>query len=347
MIKLTERQSKILKFIREKAEVSNREILEHLGNVSRITVIRDLNALLKSEIIKQKGRGRNVRYMEAVFNDLLRYIDVEEYFKKSPDERKEATERFNFAIFKKLKQIFSNDEIRDLGRLNSDYTKRIRKITPAILKKEWERLMIELSWKSSQIEGNTYSLLDTEVLIKERKEAEGHAKEEAIMILNHKKALDYILNKKSDFKNITLRKIESIHALVVADLGAGRGLRKRPVGIVGTRYRPIDNEYQIRDAMDEMIKTINRAKDPFSRTILAILLVSYIQPFEDGNKRTARLLGNAVLLAHNACPLSFRSINDVDYKKALIIFYEQNNLRFFKELFVEQFKFALSNYFLV
>ena len=96
-----------------------------------------------------------------------------------------------------------------------------------------------------------------------------------------------------------------------------------------------------------MVKISNTPKEPFSKAILAMVLISYIQPFEDGNKRTARLTGNAVLLAHNACPLSFRSVNEVDYKKALIIFYEQNNLRFFKELFMEQFKFSSETYFLI
>ena len=76
-----------------------------------------------------------------------------------------------------------------------------------------------------------------------------------------------------------------------------------------------------------------------------MLLIAYIQPFVDGNKRTARLLGNALLMANNACPLSFRSVDEAEYKKDLIVFYEQNSLRAFKELFIEQFKFAVENYF--
>ncbi|MEK7166883.1 MAG: Fic family protein, partial [Patescibacteria group bacterium] len=89
----------------------------------------------------------------------------------------------------------------------------------------------------------------------------------------------------------------------------------------------------------------NNLKDPFSKALILILLISYIQPFEDGNKRTSRLIGNAVFLANNICPLSYRSINEADYKKAIILFYEQNNVRFFKELFVNQFQFAVENYF--
>jgi len=76
-----------------------------------------------------------------------------------------------------------------------------------------------------------------------------------------------------------------------------------------------------------------------------MLLIAYIQPFEDGNKRTSRLMGNAVLLAHDICPLSYRSVKDSEYKKAVLLFYEQNNISYFKQLFIEQFKFAVNNYF--
>ena len=85
---------------------------------------------------------------------------------------------------------------------------------------------------------------------------------------------------------------------------------------------------------------------PLVKSLATVLLLSYIQPFEDGNKRTARLLGNAVLLAHDYCPLSYRSIDEGDYKKATLLFYEQNSALFFKQLFTEQFVFAIRTYFL-
>jgi len=345
MLKLTPRQLKTLDFIRQKGRATNQEIKEYLRDISRITVVRELNTLLTLGLIKKAGQGRNVYYQEKVTSEFCRYFDVEKYFSQGPDERKLAFERFNFGIFKNLKGIFSPKELAELKKLNLKYQQRIKKLSAAALKKEFERLTIELSWKSSQIEGNTYSLIDTEVLIKEHKEAAGHKKEEAIMILNHKKALDYILNKVSDFKHLTLGKIDNIHQLLVKDLGVEKGLRQRIVGIVGTRYKPLDNQHQIKEIMEKTIRLINNLKDPFTKTLLAILLISYIQPFADGNKRTARLLGNAILLAYQACPLSFRSVNEADYKKAIIIFYEQNNLCFFKELFIEQFKFAVNNYF--
>lgn len=349
MEKLSKRQLNILEFIRKSGGAGNQKIKEYLDKsgeaISRVTVIRNINNLLRKELIKKIGKGRNVLYEEAVASSVLKYIDIDEYFKKGPDERKVLFGRFNFGVFSELKGTLTENEIKELEKANAGYRERIKKLSPVILKKEFERLTIELSWKSSQIEGNTYSLIDTEILIKEHREAKGHKKEEAIMILNHKKALDYILFNRNDFKKITLRKIENIHRFIVDRLNVSKGIRKRAVGVVGTKYRPLDNEHQIKEALEKATALINKLKDPFSKALVAILLISYIQPFEDGNKRTARLLGDAILLANSACPLSYRSIDEADYKKAAILFYEQNNARFFKELFVKQFKFAVDNYF--
>ena len=351
MEKLTKRELNILEFIKKNKRASNAEIMEYLASISlgssRITAIRGVNALIKAGLIERKGEGRSVYYEEKSTSLFLSYFDPEEYFKKSPDERNVVFERFNFGIFDNIGEIFSKSELAELKNLNDNYAERIKKLPPSIIKKEFERLTVELSWKSSQIEGNTYSLIDTEILIKENKEAEGHKREEAVMILNHKKALDYILENRKDFKNLNLRKIEDVHGLLVEGLSVAKGLRKKAVGITGTKYRPLDNEYQIKEAMEKMIEFANKKlTDPFSKAIFTTLMISYIQPFEDGNKRTSRLLGNAVLLSGDICPLSYRSINEADYKKAVILFYEQNSARFFKELFIEQFKFVVGNYFL-
>ncbi len=345
MDKLTKRQSNILEFIKKSGRAGNQEIKEYLRNVSRITIVRDLNFLLDNGLIEQKGKGRGVFYEEKAKNGFLRYIDIDRYFEKEAAQRELKFKSFNFDIFKNIEDVFTYKEVKELQGLNKQYYARIRKLSKSALKKEFERLTIELSWKSSRIEGNTYSLIDTEVLIKENKEAIGHKKEEAIMILNHKKALDYISDKRSDFKKITVTKIGSIHDLIIDRLGIERGLRKNPVRIIGTEYLPLDNQHQIREAIGKAVKVINKLSDPFSKAFFAIVIISYIQPFVDGNKRTARLLGNALLMADNVCPLSFRSVDEAEYKKSLIIFYEQNSLRAFKELFVEQFKFAVDNYF--
>jgi Fic family protein len=94
-----------------------------------------------------------------------------------------------------------------------------------------------------------------------------------------------------------------------------------------------------------MCALINGKIDPYEKALLALLLISYIQPFEDGNKRTSRLISNAILLAHGCCPLTYRSVDANDYRAALLLFYEQNNISAFKRIFVEQAEFAANEYF--
>lgn len=348
-MKLNKRQSLILDYINKHSVSSRLELEKYLETVddkiSKNTLIRDLDVLLKNDYIKKTGSARSIQYIPKEKNELLTRYDVDNYFKIDVDNRAVKYPQFNFNVYDNLKNLFSKEEIAQLENINEIYTKKIESLSPTILKKEYERLLIELSWKSSQIEGNTYSLLDTEVLIKENIEAEGHNKEESVMILNHKKALEFIFENKDYFKKITLKKLEELHALLTGDLGINKGLRKSPVGIVGTNYKPISNQLQIREATDKLITTINNTENIIEKALIAVIMISYIQPFDDGNKRTGRILANAILFANGFCPLSYRSVNEIDYKKAVIIFYENNSIDYFKNLFVEQFKFAVEKYF--
>lgn len=346
---LTKRQSKILDFINERQSAKRLDVELFINSIddktSKITIIRDLDVLLKQNLIKKTGQARSIIYTPAQTNEILRKYNVVEYFKLDSDSRKIKYLQFNFDIFNNLNNIFTQKEILELEKTNNIYRGKIEKLSPAILKKEFERLLIELSWKSSQIEGNTYSLLDTEVLIKDNIEAEGHKKEEAIMILNHKKALEYIFENGSYYKELTLAKVEELHAILVDNLSVAKGLRKSPVGIVGTNYKPLFNQHQIKEAIEKLIQKINSTENIIEKALITVLMISYIQPFEDGNKRTGRILANAILYANNYCPLSYRSISESEYKKAVIIFYENNSLDYFKKIFIEQFKFAVDKYF--
>ncbi|MFA5773464.1 MAG: Fic family protein [Candidatus Paceibacterota bacterium] len=349
MIKLTERQKKILGFITENTQIGISEILEFINKneleITRFSIIRDLNILIENNLVKKVGGGRSTKYTPKENDTLHKYIDIDDYFKKPQDERVLISKNFEFNIFEKINNLFTKEQLEKINVLNNKFRENINKISPTIKKLEMERFIIELSWKSSQIEGNTYSLLDTEYLIKNKIEAEGHKKEEAIMILNHKITLDFINKNTSYFKSISIKKIEELHKLITEGLGVNHGIRKSPVGITGTNYIPLDNEYQIKEAIKKMTERINKEVDPIIKAFLSLSIISYIQPFEDGNKRTARLLANAILIAHNYCPLSYRSVKEVDYKKAILVFYESHNLDPLKRMFVEQFEFAIKNYF--
>ncbi len=346
---ISKRQYSILDYIYENPYVQRTDIeayLLSLGEVAtKVTVLRDLDALIAKRLVKTKGKARNTSYVAANMSYLMRKYDVEEYFNKRYDEREVKYVQFNFDIFKKFKNIFLNSEMKELEKATVQFNSKISQLTPGILKKEYERLMIELSWKSSQIEGNTYTLLDTEVLIKDNTEAEGHKREEAVMILNHKAALDFVFNNKDYFETLSVSKIEMLHSILVDNLSVEKGLRKSPVGIVGTDYRPLSNQHQIREAVEKLVTLVNSVKNPVEKALITVLMISYIQPFEDGNKRCGRILANAVLMAHGACPISYRSVDEKEYKKAVIIFYETNSLVYFKKLFIEQYRFAVQKYF--
>lgn len=348
MYTLNKRQDALLDFIEKQESVSIAQLFEHIqkimGDTTRITISRDLEKILGLGFIQRNGAGRSVRYEISEHYAVVKRIDAEEYFSLESDQRK-IQSRFNNAIFLQLHDIFTDDEKRRLTEFNEVYRKKMKMIPLDALKKETERLNIDFSWKSAKIEGNTYSLLETEQLIKNQKQAEGHSQEEATMILNHKKALEYIDANKNDFKELSLRKIENIHALIIDEIGVTKNIRKTLVRITGTNYTPLDNEFQIREALEQACVTVNAIENVFEKGVIIMLLIAYIQPFVDGNKRTSRLSGNAVLQAFDCCPLSYRSMDEIEYKKAILLFYEQNNVSYFKELFLKQFKFAVENYF--
>ena len=294
-----------------------------------------------------EGKARATRYRLSDQAHLLMPLNLDTYFSQDQDKRQVQTS-FNFDLIRQqlpVVVLFTDDEMELLNELQAEFRQHISEMTDNEYRKEMERLGIDLSWKSSQIEGNTYSLLETERLLRESKTADGKTKEEAVMLLNHKDALRFVLDNPDYLQHLTISHIEDIHQLLTKELSVDRGIRHRRVGITGTNYHPLDNEFQIREALRDTCELINGKENVFEKALLTLELLSYIQAFSDGNKRTARITSNAILIANGYCPLSFRSVDSIDYKKAMLIFYEQNNLFAFKKIFIEQFEFAVREYF--
>ena len=339
---------KILNYIKEFPNSSSKEIYEALDNLAAYaTVKRTIQELLDDNLIVTKGKGKATKYLISKGLDVLYTINLDTYFEKEIDER-EIKESFNFNLIKVILNdvsIFSKEELEKLEKLQKQFRDNIEKLSVAEFKTEFERLAIDLSWKSSQIEGNTYSLLETERLLKEKETASGKSKEEAVMLLNHKEALDFILENSDYINPISVSRIEDIHSLLVDGLGIDRNIRNRRVGISGTNYKPLDNEFQIKEALQDLCFLINSRDNIFEKAFFALVLLSYIQPFLDGNKRTTRIISNAILINNKYCPISFRTVDSIDYKKAMLIFYEQNNISAFKKIFIDQFEFAVKTYF--
>jgi Fic family protein len=343
----TTREQEIIGIILQNGPIAISAIQKIISeDISIPTLNRALSKLKNSGNITSNGKGPSLKYSINLKNIITAQINVDNFFKIETDER-QIIERFNFDIFERLSEIeiFTADELEYLESLNENYQRKVVKLSESQFTKEFERLMIELSWKSSQIEGNTYDLLDTEQLLKYNITSKSHTFEETQMLLNHKKAIEYTYQNKEIFDVINIGKIIDIHTLLTQKMGIIKNLRKRIVRITGTKYLPPDNEFIIQEAMEKLCIVINRKENIFEKAILSILLLSYIQPFEDGNKRTARLTGNAILMYGNCCPLSYRSINPTEYKKAVLLFYELNNVATFKQIFINQFEFAVNTYF--
>lgn len=341
----------------------SRDILQYLhyhplssrGDITAGTAFKGSDATLKRMIaagikagdIVAEGKARATRYRLSPQAQLLMPLNLDTYFALEVDER-QVQSSYNFELINGLlaeTRLFSDKEQSHLDALQDEFRQHVSELTDNEYRKEMERLGIDLSWKSSQIEGNTYTLLETERLLRESKTAEGKTREEAVMLLNHKDALSFVLDNPDYLKELTVSHIEDIHQLLTKELSIDKGLRRHRVGITGTNYHPLDNEFQIREAMRDACELINSKSNICEKALLTLILLSYIQPFSDGNKRTARITSNAILIANDYCPLSFRSIDSIDYKKAMLIFYEQNNLYAFKQIFMEQFEFAVKEYF--
>lgn len=342
------REIEIIEFIKNHPKCTSQEILDGLNlNISVATLRRKLQELVAQDLINAIGELKSRKYEISNGYNIIRPIEVDQYFEKEIDERI-IQDKFNSDLISQTLQnisIFTNTELDQLNNLQEKFKSNSSKLSKSEYKNELERLAIDLSWKSSQIEGNTYSLLETERLLKDKETAAGKTKDEATMLLNHKDALDFIIKNPNYIVPLTVSSIEDIHSILVKELDISRNIRSSRVGISGTNYKPLDNEFQIKEAVESMCTLINSKKNAFEKAFLSLVLISYIQPFSDGNKRTARIISNAILINNHFCPISFRTIDSIEYKKAMLVFYEQTNISPFKKVFIGQFEFAVNTYF--
>ncbi|MGJ8633090.1 MAG: Fic family protein [Luteolibacter sp.] len=210
-----------------------------------------------------------------------------------------------------------------------------------------DRLLIDLSWNSSRLEGNTYSLLETELLLARGEGADGRNVEETQMILNHKAAIEMLAEQAGEigFNRYT---ICNVHALLsdnlLQDPSACGRLRSRPVGIGGTVFHPLEVPQKIEACFLEILAKAEAITDPFEQAFFAMVHLPYLQPFEDVNKRVSRLAANIPLVKYNLCPLSFIDVPQDDYISGLIGIYELNRIDLLRDVFIWAYKRSASRY---
>lgn len=194
-------------------------------------------------------------------------------------------------------------------------------------KRELAYLTVEFSWKSSALEGNTYSLLDTEMLLIKGVRAKNKTNFETQMVLNHGSAMEFIFEHPELFKDeIVFAAVEEIHRRLSYNLDITPGIRRQLVKISASNYEPLGNPARLRECTDSVLVAISRQRDPFVKALLAFSCLPYLQPFEDGNKRVGRILANAVLIHSAGRAISLRSIDAKKLALAYLSFYEFNSL---------------------
>jgi len=199
------------------------------------------------------------------------------------------------------------------------------------------RLLIDLSWNSSRLEGNTYSLLDTKRLIEFGQEAEGRDRLEAQMIVNHKDAISFLVGAADEigFNRYTILNLHGIlaHNLLADESAAGR-LRHIAVGIEKSTFHPLEVPPLIEECFNQLLATAAAIEDPFEQALFVMVQIPYLQPFDDVNKRVSRLSVNIPFIKCNLSPLSFTDVPRSLYTDAVLGVYELNKVDLMKDVFI-------------
>ena len=210
-----------------------------------------------------------------------------------------------------------------------------------------ERLLVDLSWASSRMEGNTYDLLETERLVRFGEEASGKDRKETVMILNHKEAIQFVVDHLTE---ITISRLDifGIHALLadglLADPAMAGRLRRMPVGISYSSYWPLDDQFAIEEEFGVLVEKAAAITDPFEQSLFLLVHIPYLQAFDDINKRTSRIAANIPLLKADLAPMSFLTMDDTAYINGLLGIYELNDVSLLREVYVDAYLASAENY---
>ena len=310
-------------------------------DVSETTVWRALKRLVEEGRLEVSGKGRATGYQLAGSAVVRAHLTVP-YNRRSPISYK--PEFLDAYVPDKTWYLSQADRDRMLeaGRPQGGampagtYARRIL-----------EQLLVDLSWASSRMEGNTYDILQTERLIRFGEEAEGKDRKEALMILNHIEAIQYVVD---NLEEVSLRRPDlfAIHALLsdglLADPAMSGRLRAMPVGISHSSYRPLDDAVTIEEEFDILLQKATQITNPFEQSFFLLVHIPYLQGFADINKRTSRVASNIPLLKSDLAPMSFTTMDDRDYIDGLIGIYELNNVSLFREVYIDAYLASAEKY---
>lgn len=352
----------IKSFLEQHKEGASSAEIEDAVDIGRRTLQRRLEELQEEGHITLSGQGRSTRY-HPITNNQEHQANVkadEDLIPLSAQSKKIISIVSNPLQLRKpvgynikflegyrpnIDFYLTNTELKKLAELGN--TSRIAEPAGTYAKQILDRLLIDLSWNSSRLEGNTYSLLDTERLISAGEKADNKSATEAQMILNHKAAIEFIVQSADDigFNRYT---ILNLHGLLSDNLlsnpaAVGR-LRQIVVGIGRTVYMPPEIPQQIEEMFELLLAKADQIENPFEQAFFAMVHLPYLQPFEDVNKRVSRLAANIPLNKHNLAPLSFIDVPQDIYTKGLLGIYELNEVDLLKDVFMWSYERSAARY---
>ncbi len=304
-------------------------------SISQPTLSRRLARLQAQRHVVVRGAGRGTVYERDSYHD---------WFSLPPTRRPKVS--YNVRLLETYipneTRWFAPEEIDRLHEAGGDRKLDASTYSRAIAQK----LLVDLSFASSALEGNTYSYLDTQVLVEFGQAAEGKAAEETQMILNHKEAILYLIDNISEIE-ISPRELRTLHALLSRGLvepAAVGDVRKRPVDIGGSAYVPLSIPQKLTDELASLAAKSAAIQEPFEQSLFLMAFISYLQPFLDVNKRTGRLACNIPLLKNRLAPLSFLEMDKEKYVEGLLAFYELNRIDLLKSAYIQGYVDSASRY---
>lgn len=345
------------------AGLSLAELLAKHPDIARRTAQRVIRQMIEAGEIEATGEGRARRYFPGIADaendstllpqfpanipisedskDIVAYIELPIAARKpvgyQPDLLEDYEPNQSWYLSESLRrQLHKIGSTHREGELAGTYSRDIL-----------NRLLIDLSWASSHLEGNTYSLLDTRELIEHGRSAKGKKAKETQMVLNHKTAIEFLVEniESIGFNRYTLMNLHSALAenLLANPADEGR-IRQQAVDVAGSTYRPLSVPQQIEGWFDVLLLKANEISDPFEQSFFVMLHLPYLQPFIDINKRTSRLIANLPLFKCNLCPLTFLDMPKEAYNRAILGVYELGRIELLRDLYVWAYERSAQEY---
>jgi len=318
-----------------------KEILVALGRqgqrISQVTLTRRMDRLIQAKHVIRQGKARATRYLRDPYHDWLAV---------PPNKRRPVG--YDASLLENYRPNvdawLAPDERQRLEEVGGGRRIDASTYSRAIAQK----LLVDLSWASSALEGNTYSYLDTQVLIEFGQAAEGKSRDETVMILNHKEAINHIVEHIEDIEASVLD-IRQIHALLSRglsnmgphDIGA---IRRTPVTIGGSAYAPLVIPQRIEEELALVAAKAQQIENPFEQSLFLLVFISYLQAFKDVNKRTGRLACNVPLLKSGLAPFSFMEVDKAGYVEGLLAFYELGRVDIIKDAYIDGYARSAARY---